>query len=347
MAITEFKNSNEIGKSTNIFVGQEFESTELALIQKESVPIKFNVGVNDVLEFLLYDSNNNLLIQEGYGKVRYIRGENINQYLVQSGNIDDEKLQGGGYIINAKKLITEAGYKTGYFRIQLNFINNRVGSEYQKDRLFIEEISATRQHIRVLPFNNFRNEDLLDQDIKTDLNQSYDAFLLGKFSGDEVYREIADILDSIKATDVANIMKTVLTQSTIDILTKELNIVGGYDLFYSRVIQTMKVAVVNELLYRNSSIGNPDFGKQLGDTLRNSFSKKDFNYYTKDEIIKLIFDKLKESIRFYLPKRQFNLKNEVNNISIDSFDTTQKTTVRLQSDNSYKLPTINTSIQNT
>lgn len=347
MAITEFKNSNEIGKSTNIFVGQEFESTELALIQKESVPIKFNVGVNDVLEFLLYDSNNNLLIQEGYGKVRYIRGENINQYLVQSGNIDDEKLQGGGYIINAKKLITEAGYKTGYFRIQLNFINNRVGSEYQKDRLFIEEISATRQHIRVLPFNNFRNEDLLDQDIKTDLNQSYDAFLLGKFSGDEVYREIADILDSIKATDVANIMKTVLTQSTIDILTKELNIVGGYDLFYSRVIQTMKVAVVNELLYRNSSIGNPDFGKPLDDTLRNSFSKKDFNYYTKDEIIKLIFDKLKESIRFYLPKRQFNLKNEVNNISIDSFDTSQKTTVRLQSDNSYKLPTINTSIQNT
>lgn len=340
MNITRYKNIDELIEKKDVYLGQEITNDQLKLISKGYIPTKFNVGINDVLEFTLYDSSNNLLPQESYGNVRYIKGDNIKNYLLVSNNPSDLVSEGGGFMIDVKKLVKEAGYNTGYFRVQINFVNNRVGSDYSIDKMWIQEISPTRFEMRLLPFNNFDENNSVQQDIKKDLNQSYDSFLLGKFSGDEVYQEIYSILDSITASDIANMMKTIMTQPTINKLAQEFNIIGGYDLFYARVLDDMKKAVVNELLYKNSTIGSNDFGKPISEIVRNKISQKDYNYYTKSEIIDLLNLKFKESVTYHLPKRSLNEKIILNEKTQQSLDKLNDIVQTLTSNTIYQIPNI-------
>lgn len=340
MNITRYKNIDELIEKKDIYLAQEIGNDELKLISKGYVPTKFNIGVNDVMEFSMYDASNNILTQENFGNVRYIKGETIKDYLLQSNNITDTVVEGGGFVVDIKRLIKEAGYNTGYFRVQINFVNNRVGSDYPTDRMWIQEISTTRSEMRLLPFNNFNETDIVEKDVKKDLNESYDSFVLGKFSGDEVYQEIYKILDRLNASDVSNIMKTVLTEATINKLAQEFNIIGGYDVFYTKVLDDMRKAVVNELLYRNSIIGSNDFGKPISNTLRNKISQKDYNYYTKEEIVELINSKFKESINYNLPKRTLNENIILDNQTKQSLEELRQVVQVLESNNIYQLPAI-------
>lgn len=154
MALENFKNIDEvINKGTSLTT--ELNPIDLALINQGFKATPFNLGVNDVLEFILYDSANNILEQKDYGRIRYIKGQELNEYLIQSENVLDKVLDGGGFLIDIKKLIKEAGYNVGVFRVQLNFVNDRVGSSVEKDKMWIQEISATRLELRLLPFDNF------------------------------------------------------------------------------------------------------------------------------------------------------------------------------------------------
>lgn len=340
MNIIKYKNIDELLQKKDVYLAQEIDSDQLKLISKGFIPTKFNIGINDVLEFVLYDISNNVLPQESFGNARYIKGDSIKNYLLASNNPSDAVYEGGGFVVDIKKLIKEAGYNTGYYRVQINFINNRVGSDYPTDKMWIQEISSTRLEMRLLPFNNFNESNPIELDVKNDLNQSYDSFVLGKFSGDEVYAEIYNILDSIKASDVANIMKTVLTQATIEKLSQEFNILGGFDLFYSRVLEDMKSSVINELLYRNSTIGSNDFGRPISDTIRNKISQKDYNYYTKSEIIDLLNLKFKESVAYHLPKRTLDETLRVDAKTQESLDLLNDVVQTLETDQKFQLPQI-------
>ena len=128
---------------------------------------------------------------------RYIKGEEISEYLIRSENVVDKIIDGGGFLIDVKRLIKEAGYNTGIFRVQLNFVNDRIGSAVAKDKMWIQEISPSRLELRLLPFDNFDETNPIDIDVKIDLNQSYNSFIQGKFSGDEVYSEIDEIIKII------------------------------------------------------------------------------------------------------------------------------------------------------
>jgi hypothetical protein len=344
MNIIKYKNIDELIKQKDTYLAQEIDSDQLKLITKGYIPTKFNIGVNDVLEFVLYDNSNNVLPQETYGNVRYIKGDNIKDYLLVSNNPNDTLTEGGGFVVDIKKLIKEAGYNTGLFRVQINFQNNRVGSDYVNDKLWVQEISPSRLEVRLLPFNNFNENSNLERDIKNDLNLSYDTFIQGKFSGDEVYQEIYNILDLIKASDIANIMTTILTQPTINKLAQEFNIVGGYDLFYAKVLEDAKRAVVNELLYRNSEIGSSNFGKLYSDINRREISTIDYKYYNKEEIIQLISSKFKESINYHLPKRTLIDFVRVDSETKASLDALNDVVQKLESSEEFQLPQINREI---
>ena len=87
------KNIEEvINKGTSLTT--ELNPIDLALINQGFKATPFNIGVNDVLEFILYDSSNNLLEQRDYGNIRYIKGEEINEYLIRSENYLDKVLDG-------------------------------------------------------------------------------------------------------------------------------------------------------------------------------------------------------------------------------------------------------------
>ena len=201
MALSKFKNIDDVlKKGTSLTT--ELSSTEFKLIDKGFIPTPFDIGNNDVLEFLLYDSSNNVLEQKDYGNVRYIQSSEIQDYIIRSENILDKVYDGGGFLIDVKRLVKEAGYNTGIFRVQFNFVNNRVGSNIEMDRMWIHQISPSRSELRLLPYNNFNESNPYEVDIMIDLNQAYSSFVNGKFSGDEVYSEIDEIINRLNVADL-------------------------------------------------------------------------------------------------------------------------------------------------
>jgi len=323
MSLDRFKNIDEVvNKGTSLTT--ELNPIDLELINKGFKATPFNIGVNDVLEFVLYDGSNNLLQQKDYGSIRYIKGEEISEYLIQSENLLDKVLDGGGFLIDIKRLIKEAGYNVGIFRVQLNFVNDRVGSSISKDKMWIQEVSPTRLELRLLPFDNFDETNPIDIDTKIDLNQSYNSFVQGKFSGDEVYSEIDAILNSLTPADLFKTFKTFKSQNYIDQLGNEFGI-QSWEIFFSKVLESMKISVRHHLLHKNSTIGSNQFGVSLGDLI-------DYEYYNKQDIIRLLNNKFEESIDYHLPKRTLLEEVKLDYLTQNSIDKLQNLVQTLKSD---------------
>lgn len=323
MALEQFKNIDEvINKGTSLTT--ELNPIDLALINQGFKATPFNLGVNDVLEFILYDSANNILEQKDYGKIRYVKGQELNDYLIQSENVLDKVLDGGGFLVDIKKLIKEAGYNVGVFRVQLNFVNDRVGSSVEKDKMWIQEISATRLELRLLPYDNFDETSNEDIDTKIDLNQSYNSFVLNKFSGDEVYSEIDAVLNALTPAQLYNTFQSIKAKAYIEQLGSEFGI-NSWEIFFSKVLDSMRVAVRHALLHKNSTIGSNTFGAYLGDDI-------DFIYYNKADIVKLLNDKFEEAVDYHLPKRTLSDEVKLDNITQQSIDKLQELVQSLKSD---------------
>ena len=330
MSLDNFKNIDEvINKGTSLTT--ELNPVDLALINQGFKATPFNLGINDVLEFILYDSSNNILEQSNYGKIRYIKGEEINEYLIRSENLIDKVADGGGFLVDIKKLIKEAGYNIGVFRVQLNFVNDRVGSSIEKDKMWIQEVSPTRLELRLLPFDNFDETLEADIDTKIDLNQAYNSYVLNKFSGDEVYSEIDAILNALTPAQLYNTFQKIKAKTYIEQLGKEFGI-NSWEIFFSKVLDSMRIAVRHALLHKNSVIGSNLFGTNLGDDI-------DFTYYNKSDIIKLLNTKFEEAIDYHLPKRTLSDEVRLDNATQNSIDKLQELVQTLKSDQTRTNPT--------
>jgi hypothetical protein len=329
MSLDRFKNITDVvNKGTSLTT--ELNSADLELIDQGFKPAPFNIGVNDVLEFVLYDASNNLLQQQDYGSERYIKGEEISEYLIQSENVVDKVIDGGGFLVDVKRLIKEAGYNTGIFRVQLNFVNDRVGSSVSKDKLWIQEISPTRLELRLLPFDNFDETNPIDIDTKIDLNQSYNSFVQGKFSGDEVYAEIDEILNRLTPSELKNTFQKIKSEAYINQLGAEFGLTN-WEIFFSKVLDSMRVAVRYALLHKNSTIGSTNFGKYLTDLV-------DFQYYNKKDIINLLNRKFEEAIDYHLPKRTLSEEVKLDYLTQNSIDKLQELVQSIKSDRTNTNP---------
>jgi hypothetical protein len=300
MSLDKFKNIDDVlKKGTSLTT--ELTATELKLIDKGFIATPFLIGNNDVLEFILYDSTSNVLEQKDYGNVRYINANEISNYIIRSENVLDTIYDGGGFLIDVKKLVKEAGYNTGVFRVQFNFVNNRIGSKIEMDRLWVHEISPSRTELRLLPYNNFNTNIAYEADIERDLNQAYESFVVGRFSGDEVYSEINEIINRLDVQRLQDTFAKIKSKDYIDRMQYEFGITN-YDQFFSKVLESMAQSVRHALLHKNSTIGSSDFGKPLGDEV-------DFTYYNKNDIVNLLNKKFRDACEFHLPTR--TLANEV------------------------------------
>lgn len=323
MSLDKFKNINDVlTKGTSLTT--ELTATELKLIDKGFITTPFLVGNNDVLEFILYDSTNNVLEQVDYGNVRYISANEISNYIIRSENVLDTIYDGGGFLIDVKKLVKEAGYNTGVFRVQFNFVNNRVGSKIEMDRLWIHEISPSRTELRLLPYNNFNTNIAYEADIERDLNQAYESFVVGRFSGDEVYSEINEIINRLDVQRLQDTFAKIKSKDYIDRIQYEFGITN-YDQFFNKVLESMKEAVRHALLHKNSIIGTSDFGKPLGDEV-------DFTYYNKNDIVNLLNKKFRDACEFHLPTRTLAQEVLIDSETQQSIDNLSALIQKLESD---------------
>jgi hypothetical protein len=192
------------------------------------------------------------------------------------------------------------------------------------DRMWIHQISPSRSELRLLPYNNFNESNPYEVDIMIDLNQAYSSFVNGKFSGDEVYSEIDEIINRLNVADLQTSFSKSKSKDYIDRIQYEFGITN-YDQFFNKVLESMKESVRHTLLHKNAVIGSNEFGKPLGDEI-------DFTYYNKNDIINLLGKKFREACDFHLPTRTLLEEVVIDATTQQSLDNLSNLIQKLESD---------------
>ena len=245
----------------------------------------YGEGENDVISFTLYDVNENLLPQEGYGETRYIHSSDFGEYFRKiKGTENQTNNQPFEYELNVDKLIREGGYRTGIFNVEILLINDRVGSHNERDRLWIHEISPSRTEIRVLPLK-VKNEKL-----QRLINESYSALIKNEIFMDDV-REVLDLfLDSIHIENIEESLIKKYGEKFVRQMKTQYFKDGGFNLTMIKIVEDFKSSVKYVVENRNATIGSSNFGKPLESDPPISLNIKS-----------VVRQKLRESISHHLP----------------------------------------------
>ena len=271
MAINDFKNIENINLNLDA-TAQLVSSKDLTIFKTGAKNITdFGMSKNDVIEFRVYDISNNLLQQTGGISVRYIHKDDLPKYLLSTTDPTTQELI---YNIDVEKLIREAGYGNGQFKVSFNFLKNYLGNEDKKQRVWIHEISPSRTEIRVMPL--LGNDNNLNQHITT----RYNAFL-------DKSPELVDALTMI--------------ESTLDSFQNSIS-----DIIDSYLISTHGQVWLDKVIadYQFNNLTYTSFKQKIYSDFRNLVydaiqTNLDLNeYYSISELYTLIDSKLAESIEY-------------------------------------------------
>jgi hypothetical protein len=174
MSIKKYTNIENINnKSSN--EGQFLQADDLFIVSKTEIDTTdFGDCKYDVMEISVYDINNNLLPQKSGNNVAYIKTDDIKNYMYQIINKQGLK----ELAIDIEKLLKYLGFTNGILKTNINFVRYKVGSENELERIWIEEISPSRQEIRIVPLKTkfpnindktktqFKNLQNLNKDFK-------------------------------------------------------------------------------------------------------------------------------------------------------------------------------------
>ena len=309
MAINQFK---EIVDKK----GYKVDSKDRAIFEKEVAKSYFGLGDADTIEFILYDSSDNLLPQGENGDlVRYIflDDANITKYFIFSENKSNKKTNGAReYIIDTEKLVRDSGYSNGIFKTQTTLLNRRVGSEtIEKDKLWIHEISPSRTEIRVLPLKDINENTIEDLDIRLNI-----LLKDGQFKDDTIYF-VEPFIQSLK---VENILKSFLMQKgtiaegeqyrkLIQTEFKIQNWENFINTIREKLVETTKYFIGN----RDTNITSLNYGKPLPSAKPIELSIV--------KIKEFIISSLIQIIGFYLPKQDIqedNILTKEEQITLDA-----------------------------
>jgi len=147
MSITKYTNfdSIDINKSNQ---GEFLMKDDKFIVTKNEVEeTDFGDCKYDVMEVSVYDINNNLLPHKSGNNVAYIKTGDIKNYLYNLTNKGGQK----ELAIDIEKLLNDLGFTNGILKVIINFVRNRVGTDNELSRVWIQEISPSREEIRVLP----------------------------------------------------------------------------------------------------------------------------------------------------------------------------------------------------
>lgn len=299
--------------------GYKVDPKDRAIFEREVGKAYFGMGISDLIEFIIYDSNDNQLPQGDTGLlVRYIPldGDNIRKYFLLTNNPSNRRMNGADeYIVDVEKLIVEAGYSNGIFKTQINLLNRRVGSEViAKDKLWIHEIAPSRTEIRVLPLED-ENETVID-----DLQTRIDIILKkGQFRDDTIYF-VKPMIESLKVEDI---LRTFLTingtvtsgENYIKLIQKEFKITD-FELFINQIKENLVKATQYYIENKNWDISSLDYGKPLPTKIPIELSVDTIKQTISSILIKII-DK-------YLPKRAIQEENILTKDEQETLDKTKE-----------------------
>lgn len=271
----------------------------------------FGLGVDDHIEFILYDSNDNQLPQgDNQSLVRYIsvNDESSRKYFLTSDNKETRKGGAQEFIVDIERLIKEAGYSNGVFKTSTTIVNRRIGKDNSsQNQLWIQEISPSRTEIRVLPLNPRGS-------INKDLEKRYSVFTKDSQFRDDAIYFVDQFIEKVK---VENVLRNFISskgkvtsgQNYINLLKREFGINDFQD-FVRRIEEDWKKSLKNYFYNEPQDV-------ELSSSILKEVSRT----------------KLIEVINKYIPQREINERSILTKDEVETFDRVQTLLKTLQDKN--------------
>ncbi len=268
MSIKKYTNLDLINNnSTN--EGKFIDDKDLFILSKNEIEKSdFGMGKYDVMEVSVYDINNNLLPQKSGNNVAYIKKGTIQNYLYNITNKQGQK----ELAINVEKLLNDLGFTNGILKVNINFVKKKVGSENELTRVWIQEVSPSREEIRILPLKT------KDSNINKITNTEFKN--LKSLNKDFIYYK-ASILDSLSSfensflTKIDSYLETRFGKDFFTTLKKDFGL-SKFDNFRTKIFEDFKLSVDYYLNNKYYKINESNFGKP--DEIRfDDFDVYDYN----------------------------------------------------------------------
>ena len=254
MSIKKYTNFEQVNLKTEN-EGQFLQSEDFFIVTKnEKEESYFGECKYDVMEVAVYDINNNLLPQKSGQNVAYIKSQNIAEYMYNVTNAQGQK----ELAINAEKLLNELGFTNGILKLNINFVRNRVGSENELERVWIQEISPSREEIRILPLKTkFENINKKTNKEFDDINNLTKDFVFYK-------KEILNSLDLYQTQYIEKIdsaLETKFGKDFFAVLKSDFGLSKFADL-RTKIFSDFRTSVTYYLENRYYTLGDTNYGKQ-------------------------------------------------------------------------------------
>jgi hypothetical protein len=253
MSIKKYTNFESI--DTNLSNRGEFlqENDKFIINQNQIEDTDFGDCRYDVMEVSVYDINNNLLPQKNGKNVAYIKTGDIKNYLYNIRNNAGQK----ELAIDIEKLLNDLGFTNGILKVNINFVRNKVGSENESTKVWIQEISPSREEIRILP--------LVTKDVNINTQTKKEFENINNLSKDFKYykKNILDTLDLLESTyldSIANLMVNRFGKDFESILRKDFGL-SNFDGFKKRIFSDFKMSITYWLNNKEYDIFQSNFGK--------------------------------------------------------------------------------------
>ena len=207
----------------------------------------------DVMEVSIYDINNNLIPNKTGKTVAYIKTGDIKNYvynLTNAGGQDE-------LAIDIEKLLNDLGFTNGILKVIINFVRNKIGTDNELTRVWIHEISPSREEIRILPLKT--KSDAITKQTELEFNN------LNKLTKDFKYhkKNILDTLDSFEFRYLQSVTDAMIARFGNDflaVLRKDFGL-SDFDSFKKRIFEDFKNSVTYWLNNRHYNIFESNFGK--------------------------------------------------------------------------------------
>lgn len=288
MALNDFKNIENINLNLDT-TAQLLNSKDLNIFKTSIANVTdFGMSKNDVIEFRVYDIGNNLLEQTGGKTVNYIHKDNLPKYLKSS---IDTNTQEKIFEIDVEKLVKEAGYGNGEFKVVFNFLKNYVGNENIKQKVWIHEVSPSRTEIRIQPL--ITNDEVQNKQIQ----RRYTAFMDSAAELRENVTNIKNQIDKIEL-QISDLIDTYFIQKHgqkwLDVIKADFKFLtdSQYKSFKQKIFTDFKKSVFAQLDGKEFKLGNPNFNQKVSAPLDLD------EYFTPTEINSLVNSRLIEAIEY-------------------------------------------------
>jgi hypothetical protein len=253
MSITKYTNFEQIdARKEN--KGDFLLKDDLLIVSKTEIEeADFGDCKHDVMEVSIYDVNNVLLPNKTGKNVAYIKPNDIKNYMYDIVNAGGQK----ELAINVEKLLNDLGYSNGILKVNLNFVRNKIGTDNDLTRVWIQEISPSREEVRIVPlktkYDNINN--ITKSEFKNIHNLSKDFKYYKK--------NILDALDKFETNSLTVIDDALVAKFGNDfrsVLRKDFGL-RDLDTFHKRIFENFRDSIKNWVNNKYYDISQSNFGK--------------------------------------------------------------------------------------